>query len=630
MSSSATSPDDRSPARKKAWSAKLALFLAALFVFIYTFPGVCDALDRERAVAWLVGEDGIYESAGAWSAIGAGIIFLFTFFQAGGKAVGDRRRNPWIFLLGLGCIFLGGEELSWGQRLFRISVGNWIYQWNPGGELALHNPENIHPIVINAPLIGALVAYLMLVPWLSKVRAISRLFRKLRLPIPRAELAFAMAALVLIVATRLGALSSGQFNGEQLEVVLQAALFVCAIQLRQDLRETATVGRKWAMPVCLAAVLLPLSFATLLNWYEFRSPEISYHRTLGLESLAAGKADEALIHFKKAIAVEPEVSCLTHLAGLQFERGNNAAAARALAHAIALQPSYVPAIQLQAEVAIQAEQTDQAEALLRNGLALTSNSWELQLQLAGLLSAQARDSEAIVLLDAYLRHAGKTELARGLLARIKADQHKIRDVVRIYAQAVFEDPEDTASSTSFAEAACEYGMTDFALAVVNDLAAQGRSVDQLVRKLIQQLLSRDQTQLAFRVYQDHVAKLSDAASLGLQIYSTQMRLNRVEEAIETAEYTLTVVPQATAMRITHAARLLESGNFQRAEAVLLKGLERQPENVDMNFLLAAVYLQQNQVPAATKYLRKVLAIEPGHPRATELLRATQANAMPAR
>lgn len=65
-------------------------------------------------------------------------------------AIGGRmltRRQPWpglwlrmwVVLIVLGCLYIAGEELSWGQHLLHWRTPGWMEQVNDQGETNIHN-----------------------------------------------------------------------------------------------------------------------------------------------------------------------------------------------------------------------------------------------------------------------------------------------------------------------------------------------------------------------------------------------------------------------------------------------------------------------------------------------------------
>ena len=61
--------------------------------------------------------------------------------------VRSRRMLPFVlyFLLGLGCLFIAGEEISWAQRLLGVDTPANLAEVNLQGETNVHNVSGVHP-----------------------------------------------------------------------------------------------------------------------------------------------------------------------------------------------------------------------------------------------------------------------------------------------------------------------------------------------------------------------------------------------------------------------------------------------------------------------------------------------------
>lgn len=116
----------------------LGLFLVGVLIVCASFAIL--AL-KDSTVDTLVREDDVVEWSGAIGLF-AGCVVLFVSF------VMARRRRPvgmtpggvWILLASSGILFvLGGEEISWGQRLFGWGTPGVLARANKQDETNLHN-----------------------------------------------------------------------------------------------------------------------------------------------------------------------------------------------------------------------------------------------------------------------------------------------------------------------------------------------------------------------------------------------------------------------------------------------------------------------------------------------------------
>lgn len=78
-------------------------------------------------------EDGPLEMATA-------LLFLLAGLQVGIRAYFfQTRRNPWYLLIAVLLLFVGFEEISWGQRIFGWTTPEWLSGLNVQGETNFHN-----------------------------------------------------------------------------------------------------------------------------------------------------------------------------------------------------------------------------------------------------------------------------------------------------------------------------------------------------------------------------------------------------------------------------------------------------------------------------------------------------------
>lgn len=106
----------------------------------------------------LLAEDNWFEYGTAVAAGLAGLIFLILSYRSGTRW----QRAVWIGL-GIILIFVAGEEISWGQRIFKWSTPEVLREINYQGEITLHNIDAFYEI--NKRL-GKGVAYLTVI-WMG-------------------------------------------------------------------------------------------------------------------------------------------------------------------------------------------------------------------------------------------------------------------------------------------------------------------------------------------------------------------------------------------------------------------------------------------------------------------------------
>lgn len=168
----------------KNWQNVLLMSTALLILganVVYTLrPGVFSEL---------IVEDGLIEyltmvayAASAWLA--------FAFI--GKRKVFKKKSTQVLFILGccivgIGLLFVAGEEISWGQRILKIETPAWVDAQNRQGEINLHNSEVLWPFVyVGYAAIGIYGMITWIVYWLVKdvisLNTEQRLWKELLVP----------------------------------------------------------------------------------------------------------------------------------------------------------------------------------------------------------------------------------------------------------------------------------------------------------------------------------------------------------------------------------------------------------------------------------------------------------------
>lgn len=136
----------------------------------------------------LANEDGPYEN------IEAAAYFLAAFLLLHVVA-GRGLRNIWVLGIAILFFIVGGEEISWGQRIFAVATPETMREVNVQGETNLHNLKGINETVRALSLL-TLWGLFVAIPLGTLFRPIERLIRILGLPVANWG-----AALAIVVGT---------------------------------------------------------------------------------------------------------------------------------------------------------------------------------------------------------------------------------------------------------------------------------------------------------------------------------------------------------------------------------------------------------------------------------------------
>ena len=112
-------------------------------------------------------EDGVIE----WLQFAAYAATAVVALMAARRMLAHGERVPGVLwlLLALLCVFIAGEEISWGQRLLGLETPESIKEVNRQGEIGVHNVFGIEMAFSVMLLTGGLFG--TVAPWWPRVRA---------------------------------------------------------------------------------------------------------------------------------------------------------------------------------------------------------------------------------------------------------------------------------------------------------------------------------------------------------------------------------------------------------------------------------------------------------------------------
>lgn len=123
-------------------------------------------------------------------------------------------------LVGLFCLFVAGEEMSWGQRLFGLTPPSYFLEHNTQQEMNVHNFADLFGSP-KGPFMIVLAGYSFLLPAVSRLRMLQPLLARIgATPPPVAAIPWFAVAIVLL------AWYPFRFTGEWVELLAGSAFLV--------------------------------------------------------------------------------------------------------------------------------------------------------------------------------------------------------------------------------------------------------------------------------------------------------------------------------------------------------------------------------------------------------------------
>jgi hypothetical protein len=214
----------------------LSLFLIGLTSLISITPGIYHLVYGHIPGFWLA-EGGLYETMGATACFFAGLIFMGTFRVLSNQ--GRRLGSLWMLLFGIGCLFIAGEEVSWGQHYFNFDVADSIADTNFQKEFNLHNSMLIQSSnnSLSSIFFKLLMFYFILLPmFLVVFPTLRKLAQRVKIPLPSMLIAIiALLAKVADIANHKVVYGSSFREdslhlGEGVESIFELCLLILAIE----------------------------------------------------------------------------------------------------------------------------------------------------------------------------------------------------------------------------------------------------------------------------------------------------------------------------------------------------------------------------------------------------------------
>ncbi|MBX7166765.1 MAG: tetratricopeptide repeat protein [Pirellulales bacterium] len=322
------------------------LVIAGIVLTIEMLPRFLAAeYSPSKVDGWLFREDGVYESAEAVLCLLGAVAFLWIAARVrSGEGDEPPQRNDriWHYVFGAVCIFMFGEEISWGQRLLGFSTPDWMNRQNFQGEFTLHNMKVFQPgqttNVMQATWLLGMLFYLGILPWARFAFApVRELLDRWGIPVPSWPIALVTLGWFIIYA------SGGYTSSEVLELVI-VFLFGCVaaesfFRFRGALgvQEARILGATLAVVAALFLVSIPL---------QGGDSDLPSVRSMNLTRQAADEykennLDDARQHYEEALKIwEGNGMACYGLGRVLMLQGDTAKAIEQFGRAVQLEPEY--------------------------------------------------------------------------------------------------------------------------------------------------------------------------------------------------------------------------------------------------------------------------------------------------
>ncbi len=308
------------PAHRAAWRDGLPALVAVALLDLLVLALVAVAAIDEHAWSRLAQEDGVIE----WATVAAFVLAGALHVARGRRALRKRPPAPRLELVGraalaLFCLFVAGEEISWGQRLFGFKPPDAFLERNYQQELNLHNVlmdehglgfalESKHVVAVLA--LAFVVALPLLVRWrpLAGARALAPPW------------ALSAAGLVIVAAELSYPVS---LTGEGAELLL--GLVMLAAVALEGYPQPMRVGLALSAPLVVGLLVAPVVARLMFGDDERGSAVVRAELALLQADIEGGAAtarmlDKGSIHKRVFTAARDEYLALSGRSFLEGQR----------------------------------------------------------------------------------------------------------------------------------------------------------------------------------------------------------------------------------------------------------------------------------------------------------------------
>jgi protein O-mannosyl-transferase len=385
----------------------------------------------------------------------------------------------------------------------------------------------------------------------------------------------------------------------------------------------------WRRPGGYMACMALLSVLASLTWRQSRmyaDIETLYRTTVdanpdcwmaqnNLASTLAksGRSDEALAHWRKALAIRTDlIEPHNNLGKALASRGQFTEAIAHYRKAIEINPDCSSAHCNLGVALASLGRFDEALKHYRRAIQLAPDNIDARNNAGAILLRQGNRDEAIAQFEAVLQIKPNDEVAHFNLGVILSDSGQDAAALTHYRQAVEIKPD-------YREARCNLGLLLERSGQPDEAMAQFQKALEIDANLVEAhqylaniLANRGQWAEAIAHYQKVVEARPNDAGLRNNLGAALERGGKPEEAIAQFRKALEIKPNDPAVQYNLGLALAAGGKAAEAVACYRKALELKPDYAEPHCSLGMTLYQQGQWSEAIGQLREALRLMPKH------------------
>jgi tetratricopeptide (TPR) repeat protein len=390
-------------------------------------------------------------------------------------------------------------------------------------------------------------------------------------------------------------------------------------------RRSPSAGRVAAVALGCAAMIAvaALAFATALRNEDYRdmriwqdtvdkapwNPEAQF--MFGARLGLAGRTDEAILHLKKAVALNPRhAKARDDLAILLEGKGMLAEAMSQWSEALQYEPANASANYNYALALQRQGRLDEAVAHYGNALAVKPRDARVQQALAEVLQRQGKPLAAIAHYEKALQIEPASAEVHNNLGALFLQQQKLDDAIAHFERAAAIDPHNVAAEINLGNVFVQAARPQRAIPYFQKALAIDPHSAEAHFGLAGALGGLGKIPEAIAQYEQALAVNPRFAPAHYALAEVFEQQGQPPAAIAHYEKVLEIEPAAAGVHVSLGALFVRQRKFDDAMAHFERAAAIDPHNVAAEINMGNVFVQLARPERAIPYLQKALAIDP--------------------
>ncbi len=332
---------------------------------------------------------------------------------------------------------------------------------------------------------------------------------------------------------------------------------------------------------------------------------------LGSVLLARGQVDEAMAHFRRALAIEPNAAgILVKLGGALLAGGRIEEAVTPLQEALRIQPDSAQAHNHLGTALLQQGRVAEAIAHFRQALKTQPDSAQAHHNLGTALLQQGNADEAIAHLQDAVKLLPSLAGAHHNLGNALLQAGRLDEAIAQLQKALDLQPSLADSHMSLGDALLRQGRVPEAIAHLRKAVELQPGLAGAHHNLGNALFQNGQLDEAAIRFQEALSLQPNFAGAHNGLGNTRLRQGRVPEAIGHFQQAVTLQPGLAEAHLNLANALLQADRVDEAIAHFQKGLALQPNLAGAHCNLGNALLRKGRTDEAIACFQRALALQP--------------------